>query len=390
MHICLYTETALPKTGGQEMVVDALARQFQQLGHRVTVLAPYPKGKYGLVLKDKEFPYTVARHPRFLSTWLFVGWYRWWLHRLSKQSPIDILHCHSAYPTGYLATLTKPSLGVPVVITSHGGDVREGNIRLAKPVISKRVVQTLHQADWLIAISRFTEEGYLRLGASPSQIVSIPNGVELETFSRPIPRPDGLDSGIRPGEYVLFLGRLRPQKGVDLLLDALGHVPPGDRVQLVVAGPGEQLAALRKQADQLRIASRVCFLGPAFGPLKTYLLQNALCTVMPSRGAEAFPLVSLESFAAGTPVLGSRIPGLEDVVVPGKTGWLVPPESPQMLGQVLESIFRQPEQARALGNCARQVAQSYSWRNIAEQHLRLFDELLHRKTSDLPVLARSA
>ncbi|HZU35642.1 MAG TPA: glycosyltransferase, partial [Gemmataceae bacterium] len=62
MRICLYTDTALPKLGGQELVVDALARQFQAAGHRVTVLAPKPRRP--VRPNDDAFPYSIVRHPR--------------------------------------------------------------------------------------------------------------------------------------------------------------------------------------------------------------------------------------------------------------------------------------------------------------------------------------
>src|ERR1700736_3083863 len=98
MRICLYTETALPKMGGQELVVDALARTFQNLGHEVVVLAPYPRRP--LRAHDTSFPYRVVRHPRFYSTRHLVSWYRWWLLRLHRAQAFDVLHCHGLYPPG--------------------------------------------------------------------------------------------------------------------------------------------------------------------------------------------------------------------------------------------------------------------------------------------------
>src|SRR5260370_36866319 len=76
MRICIYTHTALPLVGGQEMVIDALAREFTRMGHDLVVLAPRPT-RFAR-LGDEDLPYRVARHPRFISKHL-VGWYRWWL-----------------------------------------------------------------------------------------------------------------------------------------------------------------------------------------------------------------------------------------------------------------------------------------------------------------------
>ena len=73
VRVCFYTESALPLMGGQELVIDALARQFIELGNQVVVLAPHP-GR-ARPLPDPDLPYDVVRHPRFISTRRCLGWY---------------------------------------------------------------------------------------------------------------------------------------------------------------------------------------------------------------------------------------------------------------------------------------------------------------------------
>src|SRR5262245_26015958 len=200
MRICLYTETALPKMGGQEMVVDALARQYQALGHEPVVLAPRPRRP--LAINDAAVPYPVVRHWRFFSTRLFVSWYRWFLLRLYRRRPFDVLHCHGLYPPGYLAALCRPRLDVPVVLTSHGGDVFSGNSRLGR--LRPRFAQGVAAVDALVAISRFTEDGLLRLCPQPRRLVSIPNGVTLDAFAHVQARPPELGLNLEPGSYAVF------------------------------------------------------------------------------------------------------------------------------------------------------------------------------------------
>jgi glycosyltransferase involved in cell wall biosynthesis len=173
----------------------------------------------------------------------------------------------------------------------------------------------------------------------------------------------------------LFLGRLKQRKGVDLLLSAMKEIPARESVQLVIAGDGEERLALEAQSARAGFGNRVRFVGPMFGGAKVYLLQNALCTVVPSRLADAFPLVVLESYAAGTPVLASRVPGLEDLIHPDRTGWLVPPNSPEELAGILRRIFTEPGRARRLGDQARAIVQDYSWRTIALRHVHLYQTL---------------
>jgi glycosyltransferase involved in cell wall biosynthesis len=373
MRICLYTETALPKMGGQEMVVDALARQFQVLGHDPVVLAPRPR--LPLRAQDSQLPYLVVRHPRFYSTRFLVGWYRWFLRRLHRRCRFDVLHCHGLYPPAYLAALSRASVDIPTVVTSHGGDVNPQNVRLAKPVLRERHVEGLRCADALVAISRYTRAGFQRLCPEAKTVVDIPNGVDLEAFANPVPRPVDLDAAVRPGEYLLFLGRLQYRKGVDVLLQALARVPGATAVQLVVAGAGDIRGDLEALCRKLGLGERVRFVGQVTGQKKLYLLQNTRATVIPSRGWEAFPLVTLESYAAGKPVIAADLPGLAENVLPDRTGFVVPPEAPDILAQRLRQALAEPEMMQQMGRTARQFVCDFSWPAVALRHLDLYERL---------------
>jgi glycosyltransferase involved in cell wall biosynthesis len=377
MRICLYTESALPKIGGQEMVVDSLARRYGALGHEVVVLAPMPRKR--LPLADDAFPYPLVRHPRFYSRRFFVWWYRRYLLRLHRRWRFNVVHCHGIYPPGYLAGLLREQLACPVLITSHGADVFVNDARLGKPVIGQRTVEALEAADALVAISRFTREGFRRICPhSEKKIADIPNGVDLLPFSQPSARPPGLDAGIHPGQYLLFLGRLHRRKGVDVLLNALARLPSHGDVQLVIAGDGQERASLEEQCGRLRLGERVRFVGATSHPAKAYLLQNARCTVVPSRTWEAFGLVALESLAAGTPVIATDVPGLGDLVEPGRTGWLVGQEDPAALSAILGRVLEHEISASTRQNC-RETGQRHGWEAIARRHLSLYEELRQRQ-----------
>jgi glycosyltransferase involved in cell wall biosynthesis len=374
MRVCLYTHTALPLIGGQEFVVDALARQFQHLGHDVVVLAPRPSRARFWTLPP--LPYPVVRHPRFLSTRRLVSWYRWWLLRCHRRHAFDVVHCHGIYPAGYLAALCRERLGCPLVITSHGEDLPSTSHQLGDPELRRRHVQALEHADALIAISRFTSAGIGQLcpGAS-GRIVYLPNGVAFESLGVPMPRPAGLDPAIQPKRFVLFMGRLEPRKGVKDLLAALALLPEDGRLQLVIAGDGKQRPFLEGLAAELRLGRRLRFLGMVQGSVKTYLLQNALALAAPSVGWEGQPLIILESYAARLPVIVSDLPGFADMVRPDQTGWLVPSQSPAALAEALGQVFADPTEAARRGERGRAFAQQYGWSAVAQRHLQLYEAL---------------
>jgi glycosyltransferase involved in cell wall biosynthesis len=374
MRICMYTDTALPKRGGQEAVVDSLARQFQSRGHDIVVLAPRPR--LPMRPDDAKLPYPVVRHPRFYSTRYLVAWYRWFLLKLHRKCRFDVLHCHGVYPPGYLAAIARDRLNIPVVVTSHGGDVREGCVRLAKPVLRERHIQALEAADVLISISRFTRGCYEQLAPRARRIVDIPNGVEIEPYFEPADRPADLDASVTSGEYLLFLGRLKHRKGVDVLLRAIAGVPPTGRVQLVIGGDGEERAALESLATELKLRDRVHFAGWISGATKSWLLQNSLSLVIPTRVWESFGLVVLESYAAGRPVVGTDLPGVGDLIEHGRTGCVVQPESVEQLQGAIADLFADRQHANRLSRNARQVALNYTWASVAERHLDLYAELV--------------
>lgn len=374
MRICLYTETALPRIGGQELVVDALARHFSALGHEVVVLTPRPR--HAPPPDDRGLPYPVVRHRPFVSSRRFLDWYCWPLAKLYWKRPYDVLHCHNVYPGGYVCARWAALSRVPLIITSHNADIGPGSPMLDKRGVPERMARVLHRAAAVVAVSPYMERRLRGLCPAGCRTEQIPNGVDCSRYVTRVARPTGLPPHIRPGNYFLSLGRLVHQKGGDLLLDGFAAAGRGKPAGLVIAGSGSAEASLRARAAELGLSGQVHFAGQVEGETKTYLLQNALAAVMPSRSTEGFPLTVLESYACGVPVIGSRVPGLEDVVWPGRTGTLVSSESSGEIAQALAALIAEPSLARRWGDEARRVAQDYDWSRVAARHIALFEDLI--------------
>ena len=164
-------------------MIDALARQFLALGHEPLVLAPPPKNRR--VAAYDAASLTPSCASALFSTRYLVEWYAMFLRRTWRRHCFDVLHCHSIYPCAYLAALCKDELGVPIVITSHGGDVHAEGRRLLKPGIPARYTHSLAAADAaLVSISKFTTAGFQRLCPTATNIEAIPNGVHLAPFEQ--------------------------------------------------------------------------------------------------------------------------------------------------------------------------------------------------------------
>lgn len=364
MRICLYTSTALPKLGGQEMVVDGLARALARRGHEVLVLAPAPRSA------DRNGPpggegYRVLRHPRFISTTWLVGAYGRFLRRIADQAGgFDVIHAHDAYPTGWIAV--RQALA-PVVITSHGGDLNAGNVRIVKPGVEARCRQALAGARVLVSIGRFTQSNYQRVlgDAAIPKLVTIPNGVDLASLGTPGETGNSSgNSSPEPDRALLYLGRLHPRKGVDVLIRAVGRVAGA---RLLVVGDGPERQTLERLA-QREGGGRVAFLGRRVGAEKAALLRGALAVALPSVTWEAFPIVVLEAAAAGKAVLASRVPGLEDLVEDGVTGRLLPPSDVDAWAASIQALLAEPQLAGRWGQIARERAAAYDWDVVAGRY----------------------
>jgi len=165
---------------------------------------------------------------------------------------------------------------------------------------------------------------------------------------------------------ILFVGRLVPQKGVDVLLRAFAVVLrrcPG--IRLVIAGDGYQRLYLERLSRHLGLPPHVEFVGWQTGPALARLYQAAEMVVVPSV-YEPFGLVALEAMACGRPVVASRIGGLAEVIAEGRTGYLIPPGDYLSLARRMAQLLLEPARAAAMGQAARQEAMRYCWPRIAE------------------------
>jgi glycosyltransferase involved in cell wall biosynthesis len=179
------------------------------------------------------------------------------------------------------------------------------------------------------------------------------DGVEVipnVTGGLPIEPVNGVEG--EPG-YLLFVGRLRIRKGVEVLLEALKDLRVlHPAVRLRIAGDGEHRERLERSKSGLDLGEAVVFLGSCDAGRVRRLLAGAAALVVPSI-YEGMPLVVLEAMAAGVPVVASAVSGIPEVVVDGETGWLVPPENPKALAAALDEVLTGPAEARRRGEAGR-------------------------------------
>ena len=319
LHVLMVLESNFPVVGGggAESQVRTLALGLREQGHRVTVLTP---------LHDRALtPARIGRHagipvlrldyPRIRLLGSLVLWLRLLAFLARRGRRYDAWHVHIAHYLGALTAMMGERLRRPVVVKVSGWwELRKGLLGAARGPVARLGRRWLRRASAQQAISRRIEHELLRLGFARERIVALPNAIDTRRFAlRAAPAAAGHPAAI-------YVGRLVPEKGLDLLLDAwadaFGNCADA-RLRLVGAGPLD--AALRARAAQLGIAAQVEFLGQRTDVAG--LLGAADFGVLPSH-IEGLSNTLLEFMASGLPVVASRVSGSEDFLVDGRNGWL--------------------------------------------------------------------
>jgi glycosyltransferase involved in cell wall biosynthesis len=194
-----------------------------------------------------------------------------------------------------------------------------GSAALASSITLHRSLGSFDGVSLFLAVSAFILDKHVQAGIARDRLMCKPN------FAWPAAaRREG------PGEYFLYLGRLVPEKGVGVLLEAWRQVDAA----LLIAGGGDLRPELERMAGP-----RVSFLGSVPGERALELLLRCRAMILPSTWSEGAPRSIPEAYAAGVPVIASRIGSLPEFVEDGVSGRLVPPEDPELLAEAVTELL---------------------------------------------------
>ena len=252
----------------------------------------------------------------------------------------DVVHAHWWFPGGLVGTWLSGLSGVPLVTTLHGTDVRLARgTAMARPLFR----HVLQQSRAVTTVSRW-------LARETETLVS---GVTASVAPMPVATDLFSPGGDRDPNRLLFVGRLTAQKGISVLVDALGRMRNTPALDVVGDGPlGPELAA---RAASLGIADRIQWLGQLPQPRLADLYRRATALVVPSTD-EGLGLVAVEAQLCETPVVANESGGLTDTVQHDRTGILVPPGNPDALAAALDALMDRPDRGADLGRAGRIVA----------------------------------
>jgi glycosyltransferase involved in cell wall biosynthesis len=281
----------------------------------------------------------------------------------------DVLCC-SGYKSDLLGWRAARRVGAPVVGIAHGWTAHTLKVRLYE-TLDRWVLKRM---DAVACVSEGQAVKVRRAGVCPERAPVIRNAIRAEAFGRAEPANREMLLNLfpeRPERIVAAAGRLSPEKGFGVLIDAVALLAPQHpKVGFILFGDGPLRDELTRRIAEHGLQNRLILAG----------FRSDLERVLPacdlavsSSHTEGLPVVVLEEMAAGLPVVATAVGGTPEVVVDGVTGWLVPPSDPAALARRLTDVLASPESARAMGWAGRRrVETHFTFAAMAEGYLELF------------------
>jgi D-inositol-3-phosphate glycosyltransferase len=378
------------ETGGMNVYVRQLSRELGQRGFPVDVFTRRQDASTPDIVEDGENvrvvhleagprqPVDKGRLHQHLDE------FEESLVRFASEQGLtyDLLHSHYWF-SGWVALRLQERWDLPHVTMFHTLGEVKNRARVTEHEAPLRI-QVEHrlarQADRIVCASQHEKHLLVRLyDADPERIAVVPCGVDLDLF-----RPQDKEAARRALGYyderiILFVGRIEPLKGIDILINAAAQLGEESDFHVLIVGGDrrsrQQVSRLQELASDLGIGERVWFLGAVdHEQLPLYYNAADVC-VVPSY-YESFGLVALEAMACGTPVVASRVGGLTGTVRDGETGYLISWRCPEPFAERLELLLGNEALRRRFGEAAREVVERYRWANVAEAVVGLYQELL--------------
>ncbi len=283
----------------------------------------------------------------------------------------DIIHFHALGPAVF-SWLPRIASDSRVVVTCHGLDWQRAKWgKFSSHLIRTGESAALRFAHGLIVVSQQLQSYFLKTYGR--ETVYIPNAPATYAESDPT-FSYGTSLNLKQGRYILFLGRLVPEKRPDLLIEAFQTLKPVGWKLVIAGGNSDSGLFASKLFDMTVRCSNLIFTGELLGERLAELVRGAGLFVMPS-DFEGLPLAMLEAMAEGIPVLASDIPAHRQLISGGR-GMLFQPGDLDSCVRCLDWAIHHPQELAAMaGNAKRYVQVDHNWNHITNETLKLYTTL---------------
>jgi len=370
--------------GGLARAVHALAKALAKQGHKVHVMT---RAGGGLPPDAMEDGVHVVRVPLYFQepqdfrlwvTHLNFALMEAGTNLLSELEQPAVLHAHD-WLVAYAAKGLKNLFRIPLVSTIHATEHgRHQGIWDGGQQYINDVEWWLTYESWRVIVCSQAMRAEVRglFGLGDDKVVVLPNGVEMKEPGAYENLPTREQWVARDERLLFHMGRIVPEKGLGVLLEALPKVLAHQNVKTVVAGTGPYLDEAKRRVRALGLGDRVYFLGRVSDRTADALYRSADVAVVPST-YEPFGIVALEAMAAGTPLIVSDTGGLGEIVWHDGNGLKAYPGNAHSLADQILRMLTEPGLAQRLSAQARRdVEQFYTWDGIAERTAELYENVI--------------
>jgi glycosyltransferase involved in cell wall biosynthesis len=380
MKILYWTEQVAPYIGGVELITDDFLTALTASGHDVTVVAR--KGELtleGATVPGTDVPvhYFPFREALLNNRFQQIAEITRRIADLKARLQPDLVHVNFCGPSSIFHLRTLAAHRAPTVMTLYALPEQE-------PSRTGVVERLFAAADWVVGPSQAvidrTREWFPQVATKSSVIYNTLNLPEVEVRPLPFDRPE-----------LLCLGRVVPDKGFDLVVDALASiVSVAPDIRLTIAGDGIDRPRLEEQARRLKVDDRIVVAGWVAPTKILELINSATIVIVPSRWFEPAPLVAIQAAHMGRPVVGARTGGIPELVVDGVTGVVVEKDDSEAIARAVIHLLGNPDEARAMGERGKARARSlFGWQRCIDAYEALYRSLVDTHRSDVWIGARS-
>lgn len=362
-------------TGGVQRHIATLSDELQSRGHEVSILAPCTRNESAVDVGDIDFrtfgrsvPVPTAGSIARIS---FSVWQDWRLKSMLENEKFDIVHIHEPLMPMFALTASRFSPSTTIGTFHAFNEGRGRGYTIWKKVLNRGAIRL----NGRIAVSEPAKQFANRYFAGDYRV--IPNGLDVEKFAMPAPKPSLLKDDAM---NLVFVGRVNePRKGLRYALGAYSLLKwQYPKLRLIVVGSGvPDRESYRVMGE--RSLDDVVFTGPVSEAELPGYYQNADIFLAPNTGKESFGFIIIEAMSASTPIVASNIPGFASVMTDGKEGLMVPPKDEAAMADAIKRLIENPSLRAQLAMDGRSTVSQYRWGRVADSVLSYYDEVREKK-----------
>lgn len=388
-HACPYANLGDRYSGGMNVYVLQTARELAARGNQVDIFTRS---------HDTNDPKVVNLEDKLRIIHIDAGPYECPKNDLPNHIPeftrgierisivnnlvYDVIHSHY-----WLSAIAGKSLSfeynIPHIVTFHTLAKSKNRARAGEDESEQRIKiekQSIDSADAVVVSTSDEQQDISVLYSKSLETISVINaGVDPELFKPSSQRNARNNLGITEENVVLYVGRIEPLKGVDILLKAFSLMENISETRLMIVGgnvnQSSEISKLRLLSSKLSIDEQVTFTG-AVEHRELPIYYNATDVFALPSYYESFGLVALEAMACGKPVVASRVGGLKSLVKDGVSGYLIPWRCAEPFANKLDILLKNNSLNKKMGEAAREAAIQLSWSSTADSLSDLYNDFI--------------